>query len=238
MRKLFLGFILAVIASGCATQHEFTPEEKLRQETARIKHETAIAEAARAQAYKEAARYKAVSDLATSKSKSTNIGPAMTLLSLEGILQRPQEMRTAQIPMAVQQSRTPGLYEWVMGLGSLAVNGIGIHESNLTARAQSRNQRDVQMRSYAAMEGLGSNIQAPGAVTNSYSIGGNGVLGNGSYSYLQEDIRTASGTGSSTAGEGNYAYTYDGSVVDRHDSYDYTHSPTVVYPEVVWSTIP
>lgn len=221
MRNLWIVVGLIVGMSffllGCTTQ-AITPQEQLRIDTAVAQQKASQAEAQRAEAYKQAMKYKALVDVSK---QSTNSATLIAVgIMMEDMLQtkQPVQMQPAQQPV---QRRGRDLYDWVMGLGGLAVDGFGIAESGRTSRALARYGRDATIKSYEALETMGSQIQAP---TTSYNVGGSGVAGNGTYEY--QDTRTASGPGSSTAGNGNY------------ETADYTHAPTLVYPEVIWVPAP
>lgn len=243
----FLLVLSAVFSlTGCASLlGEPTEAEKLDHARAIAKAETAQSEAAREEAIlrrseviRDTARYSAIGELARAKKTNPAINTLAVGLAMEGVAvnaranDRQALAKQPPVVMAPPQPRRHDLYDWVMGFGTLGVQAFGIDKNAAVAMRQSDNARDMQLGAYGAINGVAAHIQSAGAVSNTYQIGGNGIVGNGTYS----DTRTASGNGASTNGNGGYSQT-DNHAVDSHnvldshdatDSHNATATPTVV----------
>lgn len=198
--------ILAVVAmsiAGCAAMlGEPTEAEKLNHATALAKADAARAEVARAEANAEASRYRALSELSKAKTNTPAVTAGVMGLTIEGIVKQAKGAPAAQSVVIKPPERRNGFWDYALGFANIGVQAYGIKEGAATQRAISRDNRDIQLGIVGGYTEMASYIQAPAAnVQTSYTMGGNGVLGDGTYT----DVRTASGAGASTAGAASYA---------------------------------
>lgn len=194
--------VVAILMAGCAAMlGEPTDAEKLNHATALAKADAARAEASRAEANAEASRYRALSELSKAKTNTPAVTAGVMGLTIEGIVKQAKGSPAAQ-SVVKPPERRHGFWDYALGFANIGVQAYGIHEGAVTQRALSKDNRDIQLGIVGGYTEMASYIQAPAAnVQTRYTMGGNGVLGDGTYS----DVRTASGAGASTAGAASYA---------------------------------
>ena len=257
MKSLIL-IALALLLPGCALlTGEPTEAQKVDLQTALAKRDTLVAEAKlaettlrRSETIRETARYSAISDISKAKTKSQANDMLAMGLAMEGVIHASKTGNEAKpnvvaAPAQVQPQRGRDLYDWVMGLGALGIQGLGIQSNRDVAIRQSDNNAAITLGSYQALDHMGSYVQAPGSTSTVYnSLGGPGVIGSGSYStvYTQTDTRTASGAGASTSGNAAYtdARTASGAGASTAGagSYQTQDSHAVDDHGVVWQAVP
>jgi hypothetical protein len=114
------------------------------------------------------------------------------------------DSRPPAAPIVVQQPQSIAglLFSTALGILDRGISVYGIVSGSKERRAVSRDNRDVMLGAFGSIERSGAAalpyIQAPGAITN-YSIGGDGVIGSGSFTgavtTTNNTTTTLSGTG-------------------------------------------
>ena len=198
-RKLAVKLLFLVLSAfallGCASP-EYAQYSKAQTDIAVARHAA------------EAAKYKALSDIASSGNGDAKVAAVMAL-ALGG---QGAQQTTLQAPQASQALQWASIL--VPGLTQVA----GMRYNYLSTVAQSNNSASVSMSTNATFASLAGKIQAPGSVTNN-TLSGVGTLGSGAYSTTDN---TLSGVG--TLGSGAYSTT------DRNDVT--TPAPVVVSPVI------
>lgn len=183
MKKLLLLFFVAILA-GCSSteQYKLYADSHAQMETAKYNA--------------EAAKYKAMSDIANNGTESAKVAAVMAI-ALGGNV---GGNRTNGL-QAPQQSEA---LQWAQILVPSVVQTVGIVANRKIATTQSNNAAAVAQSTNATFLGMAGQIQAPAAnvtTTNTddhtQNLSGTGVLGSGTYS-----TNELSGTG--TTGAGNY----------------------------------
>jgi hypothetical protein len=230
----------AAILAGCSAMSVLTGEptqaQRMDFDTAKAKAEAARADLAKSAIDERRERRQVIATLGASGDGAAS-DAALVLLAAE------ERQAGVQQPVAPPSTRPSGglLREILLPVLGLGAQVYGIHEGAATSRhlsdnatrlgiAQSADHASVLLGSYDALSDTAAQIQAP-AGSVEYAIGGDGVIGAGSYatSVSTTTTNTASGAGSSTGGAGSWS-TDDHSVVDDHSA---TAPPTVVHPQVV-----
>jgi hypothetical protein len=183
--KLIAPIIAVLALTGCATNSEYA----------------AYADAHKAQAAAQAARYQALADIARQGDTTAKVAAVMSLQMGGG-------QQNAQI--AAPKSWADHALQWT-GLLLPTVGQIyTINKQTSLGMRQSDNATALGISTNAAFVGIAGKIQAPAA--NVTTIGGNGVIGAGSYSI-------GANSGSNSGNSGRLA---GGSITDN------TSVPTVV----------
>lgn len=232
----------AALLAGCSTMSVLTGEPTQAQ---RMEYDTAkaLAEAARADLAKSALddrreRRQVIATLGASGAGAAS-DAALVLLATE------ERQAGGQPPVVAPASRASSglLRDIVLPVLSIGAQIYGIREGAATSRhlsdnatrlgmSQSTDHASVLLGSYTALSDTAAQIQAPAGSVD-YAIGGDGVIGAGSFSTsaatATTTTNTASGAGASTGGSGSWL-TDDHSAVDDHSA---TAPPTVVQPQVI-----
>jgi hypothetical protein len=183
--KLIAPIIAVLALTGCATNSEYA----------------AYADAHKAQAAAQAARYQALADIARQGDTTAKVAAVMSLQMGGG-------QQNAQI--AAPKSWADHALQWT-GLLLPTVGQIyTVNKQTSLGMRQSDNATALGISTNAAFVGIAGKIQAPAA--NVTTIGGNGVIGAGSYSI-------GANSGSNSGNSGRLA---GGSITDN------TSVPTVV----------
>lgn len=119
----------------------------------------------------DAARYRALSDIAATGDSSAKVAAVMAL-TLGG--QGSGAQTTMQAPQASQALQWASIL--VPGLTQVA----GMRYQHLSAVVQSNNSAAVAQSTNAAFVGIAGKIQAPGSVTTN-TLSGTGTMGGGAY---------------------------------------------------------
>jgi hypothetical protein len=166
--KLIAPIIAVLALTGCATNSEYA----------------AYADAHKAQAAAQAARYQALADIARQGDTTAKVAAVMSL-------QMGGAQQNAQIN--APKSWADHALQWT-GLLLPTVGQIyTVNKQTSLGMRQSDNATALGISTNAAFVGIASKIQAPAA--NVTTIGGNGVIGGGSYS-----IGANSGSNSGNSG--------------------------------------
>lgn len=165
MKKTLLAVLVATLA-GCASQ-----DYKLYAES-----QTAI-QTAKSNA--EAAKYKAMADIAQSGDTTAKVAAMMALQSNNQAGQSPY--------IAAPKSTSETIRDWVGMILPVAVQGYGIFANSQVSINSSNNSARVSESTNAAFVGMASKIQAPVANVDNHSqvLSGYGTMGAGSYSTTQ-----------------------------------------------------
>ena len=183
--KLLALAVCSVALTGCATNSEYS----------------AYADAHKAQAAAQTARYQALADIAKQGDTTAKVAAVMSLQMGGG-------QQNAQIN--APKSWADYALQWT-GLLLPTVGQIyTINKQTTLGMRQSDNATAVAVSTNNAFVGMASQIQAPAA--NVTTIGGNGVIGSGSYSI-------GANSGSNSGNSGRIA---GGGITDN------TATPTVV----------
>jgi hypothetical protein len=183
--KLIAPIIAVLALTGCATNSEYA----------------AYADAHKAQAAAQAARYQALADIARQGDTTAKVAAVMSL-------QMGGAQQNAQIN--APKSWADHALQWT-GLLLPTVGQIyTVNKQTSLGMRQSDNATALGISTNAAFVGIAGKIQAPAA--NVTTIGGNGVIGAGSYSI-------GANSGSNSGNSGRLA---GGSITDN------TSVPTVV----------
>ena len=183
--KLLALAVCSVALTGCATNSEYA----------------AYADAHKAQAAAQTARYQALADIAKQGDTTAKVAAVMSLQMGGG-------QQNAQIN--APKSWADYALQWTGLLLPTVTQVYAVGKQTALGMRQSDNATAVAVSTNNAFVGMASQIQAPAA--NVTTIGGNGVIGSGSYS-----IGANSGTNS-----GNSGRIAGGGITDN------TATPTVV----------
>jgi len=180
-----IAILCALSLTGCATNSEYA----------------AYADAHKAQAAAQTARFQALADIAKQGDTTAKVAAVMSLQMGGG-------QQTQQI--ATPKSWADYAMQWTGLLLPTIGQVYSVNKQTALGMRQSDNATALGVSTNAAFVGIASQIQAPAA--NVTTIGGNGVIGAGSYS-----IGANSG-----ANSGNSGRLAGGSITDN------TSVPTVV----------
>lgn len=181
--RLIATLFCALVLTGCA--HEYA----------------AYAEAHKAQAAAQTARYQALADIAKQGDTTAKVAAVMSLHMGSG-------QQSTQI--AAPKNWADYALQWTGLLLPTAGQVYTVNKQTALGMRQSDNATALGISTNAAFVGIASQIQAPAA--NVTTIGGNGVIGAGSYSI-------GANSGSNSGNSGRLA---GGSITDN------TSVPTVV----------
>ena len=129
----------------------------------------------------DAARYRALSDIAATGDSSAKVAAVMALAMGS---QGSAAQATMQAPQASQALQWASIL--VPGLTQVA----GMRYQHLSAVVQSNNSAAVAQSTNAAFVGMAGKIQAPGSVTTN-TLSGVGTLGGGAYATTDRNDTTA-----------------------------------------------
>jgi hypothetical protein len=191
-----IAIVTALALTGCATGKEYE----------------AYAEAHKAQAAAQAARYKALSDIAAQGDTTAKVAAVITLNQSSG--------QASQI--AAPKSAAEHLIQWTSILLPSLTNIYGINKQAQVGIAQSNNATTLGVSTNAAFVGLAGKIQAPAAnVTTSTST-------------------TSTVGANSGANSGNSGRLAGTSITDNTSTPTVVvqPAPVIVRPEVVQPTTP
>jgi hypothetical protein len=183
--KLLAIAVCALSLTGCATNSEYA----------------AYADAHKAQAAAQTARYQALADIAKQGDTTAKVAAVMSLQMGGG-------QQNAQI--AAPKSWADYAMQWTGLLLPTIGQVYTVNKQTTLGMRQSDNATAVAVSTNAAFVGIAGKIQAPAA--NVTTIGGNGVIGAGSYSI-------GANSGSNSGNSGRLA---GGGITDN------TATPTVV----------
>lgn len=226
--SLLIGIVLL---SGCTSteQYKLYADSHAQMETAKYNA--------------EAAKYKAMSDIANNGTEAAKVAAVMAI-ALGGNSGGGNKTNGLQAP---QQSEA---LQWAQILVPNVVQGIGIIANRQVAINQSNNAAAVAVSTNSTFLGMAGKIQAPAAnVSNvdnhTQTLSGTGTLGSGTYgttatssSTTDNHTQTLSGTGTlgsgayNTAATDNHAQTLSGSGTLGSGAYT-TTNPVVVVPDTV-----
>jgi hypothetical protein len=187
MKKLLVAMLLSLGLVGCATNdYSIYAKSQATVETAKYNA--------------EAAKYKAMGEIAASGTEAAKVAAVMALALGNQSSNQQTSLQAPQASTALQwaQVLVPGLTQ----VASIAANmRVGI--------VQSDNSAKVAVSTNDAFLGMSSKIQAaPTNTTTTNVLSGYGTMGSGSYTTNANP--TLSGTG--TLGSGTFA------PIDRHDT--------------------
>lgn len=183
--KRVIPFVLALSLSGCASAGDYT---KYADTQLLLKQEDTKAAIAYANA--EAARYTAISTIAVAGNETAK---AVGMMALQNSSGSSKQQPTTTV-LVQPKSFSDTALQWASVLVNPVVSIYGITSGRRMAETQSNNSRDVAISTNSAFVGMASQIQAP---TPNYTIGGNGVIGDGTYT-------TTDFSGTGVLGSGAY----------------------------------
>ena len=168
-----LVIIAALTLTGCATGQQYQ----------------AYAEAHKAQASAQSARYQALADIAKQGDTTAKVAAVMSL-----------QMGGQQQQSQIAAPKTAGdhLIQWTSILLPSLTNIYGINKQASVGIAQSNNATALGISTNAAFVGMASQIQAPAP---NMTLSGTGVLGSGSYT-IGANSGANSGNSGRLAGQG------------------------------------
>lgn len=203
MKKLITISVVALALSGCATnEYKLYADAQAAVETAKY---TA-----------DAAKYKAMSDIAASGTESAKVAAVMAIALGNQSNAQSTRLQAPQASQALQWAQV-----LVPGLTQVA----GMRYNYLSTQTQSNNSARVSESTNATFLGIAGKIQAPAAnITttttttstdnHTQTLAGTGTLGTGAYSTTTDrNDQTLTGTG--TLGSGAYNTT-DSHTTDNH----------------------
>lgn len=215
MKKYFfiIGILLTLTGCSSTEQYKLYADSHAKMETAKYNA--------------EAAKYKAMSDIANNGTEAAKVAAVMAI-ALGG---NSNGNKTNGI-QAPQQSEA---LQWAQILVPGVIQSVGIIANRQVAITQSNNSAAVANSTNAAFVGMASRIQAPVAnvnntTTNTQTLSGTGTLGSGAYGLTDRNDVTTTTTlsGSGTLGSGAY---------DTIDNNSNTTTP-IITPAPVFSPVP
>lgn len=123
----------------------------------------------------DAEKYKAISAIGSSGDVTAKVASLFALASIQAT---PQSTH-----LAAPKSAGDSVREWAAILIPSLMSGYGIYANQEILTTQSNNNKDIAISTNNAFVGMASQIQAPAA---NMTIGGDGVIGNGSLSSIVE----------------------------------------------------
>lgn len=197
MKRILLSTVAAMmLLAGCATSQ--------------VEYYKANEAIAVANAQAKAAKYTAIATLSNGAGDSARVAGVMALAFADqggaGGGNSPQ--------LAAPRSTSDSILQWLQVLAPTVVQAYGIGKNAQVAISGQETSRDVAVSTNSTFLGMAGKIQAPAA---NMTIGGDGVIGTGTYSQANPVL---SGTG--VIGTGTYSTT-DTHAVDNH-----TTNPTTV----------
>lgn len=220
MKKLLL--VLLVSLTGCtySEQYKMYADSQAQLETARYNA--------------EAAKYKAMSDIASSGSESSKVAAVMAIaLGQQGTSAQRSTLQPPQQSEALQ---------WAQILVPGVVQTMGIIANRQIAISQSENAAAVAVSTNSTFLGMSGKIQAPAANVSSVTIdnhtqtmSGTGVLGSGTYTTTANPTTTTL-SGSGTIGSGAYSTIDSHAVSTTTDNHSVT-SPVPVFAPIITSPV-
>ena len=231
MKKYYL--LLVVLLAGCTSteQYKLYADSHAQMETAKYNA--------------EAAKYRAMSDIANNGTEAAKVAAVMAI-ALGGNTGT-NKTNSLQAP---QQSEA---LQWAQILVPGVIQSVGIIANRQVAITQSNNAASVAQSTNNAFVGMAARIQSPVAnvttTTNNtdnhtQTLSGTGTLGSGAYNTISNPTTTTlSGTG--TLGSGAYGTT-DNHATSTTDNHAISNTPLVVptvitpiiTPVPVFSTVP
>jgi hypothetical protein len=199
MKKYFfiVGILLALTGCSSTEQYKLYADSHAKMETAKYNA--------------EAAKYKAMSDIANNGTEAAKVAAVMAIaLGGNSNVNKTNSMQAPQQSEALQ---------WAQILVPGVIQSVGIIANRQVAITQSNNSAAVANSTNAAFVGMASRIQAPVAnisnttsTTSTQTLSGNGTLGSGAYSLADSHDSTTSNpttstttlSGSGTLGSGAY----------------------------------
>lgn len=175
--KLIATILAALALTGCATAEY-----------------QAYADIHKAKAQAEAARYKALADIAAQGDTAAKVAAVMSL-----------NQGTGQGQMSVAAPKTAGdhLLQWTAALLPSLTNIYGIQKQAQVGITQSNNARELGVSTNSTFLGMAGKIQAPGAVTTTTTtLSGTGSMGSGAYNYTPSTSTSTSTSSSLTCTTG------------------------------------
>lgn len=157
MKRLFLLVCAAVALTGCAST-EYAQYSKAQTDIATARHAA------------DAAKYKAMSDIAASGDSSAKVAAVMAM-AMGG---NSGAQNTFQAPQASQALQWASIL--VPGLTQVA----GMRYNFMSQQTQSNNATALGISTNSTFAGIAGKIQAPGAITTT-TLSGTGNLGSGTY---------------------------------------------------------
>jgi hypothetical protein len=179
----------------------------------------AYADAHKAQAAAQTARYQALADIAKQGDTTAKVAAVMSL-QLQGSAQ-------GQSNIAAPKSFGDHMLQWTAVLLPTATQIYSVGKQAQVGIAQSNNARDMGISTNNAFVGMAAKIQAPAA--NVTTIGGNGVIGAGTYS-IGANSGSNSGNSGRLAGGDITDNTSVPTVVTSTDTVTTTNTSTITAP--------
>lgn len=192
MKKLLISLAAALALTGCATNQDYVVYGQIQA----------------AYAAAEAARFKAIGDIARSGDATAKVAAVMSLQGVGGN-SRPQ--------VVAPRSASDTALQWASLVLPSVTQLYGINQNTRVSIRQSDNMAAVAQSTNATFLGISGKIQAP---QPNMILSGTGVLGSGSYS-----IGANSGNSSGNSGK-----------LAGNNIQDATSEPTVVDPVIVTNT--
>lgn len=166
-----LVILFALVLSGCASL-EYEQYSRAQTYIATARHQA------------EAARYRALSDIAATGDSSAKVAAVMALAL---------GANTAQQPV-IQAPQPNQALQWAQILVPGLTQVAGMRYNYLSQQVQSNNATTLGLSTNNAFVGLAGKIQAPGSTfTSTTTLSGTGNLGSGTYSTTdRNDVTTLS----------------------------------------------
>lgn len=168
MKRIVPTLLAALALTACASP-DYAQYSKAQTDIATARHGA------------DAARYRALSDIAATGDSSAKVAAVMALAMGS---QGSAAQATMQAPQASQALQWASIL--VPGLTQVA----GMRYQHLSAVVQSNNSAAVAQSTNAAFVGMAGKIQAPGSVTTN-TLSGVGTLGGGAYATTDRNDTTA-----------------------------------------------
>jgi len=184
--RFILPIFLVVALAGCAST-EYAQYSKAQTDIATARHTA------------DAAKYKALADIAASGDSSAKVAAVMALALGGGQGAGPVALAAPQSSSALQWASI-----LVPGLTQVA----GMRYAFLSQQTASNNATSLGISTNSTFAGIAGKIQAPGSVTTN-TLSGTGALGGGTYT-TSDNHTTSTLSGTGTLGSGAY------STVDNH----------------------
>ena len=156
--KILALFLSALVLTGCAS-NDYAQYSKAQTDIATARHAA------------DAAKYRAMSDIAASGDSAAKVAAVMAMAMGQGS----GAQATLQAPQASEALQWASLI--VPGLTQIA----GMRYNHLSQQTASNNAVALGISTNSTFSGLAGKIQAPGSVTTN-TLSGTGTLGSGAYS--------------------------------------------------------
>lgn len=163
--------LAALVLAGCASP-EYEQYSRAQTDIATARHQA------------DAARYRALSDIAATGDSSAKVAAVMALALGNNTAQQP----------VIQAPQPNQVLQWAQILVPGLTQVAGMRYNYLSQQTQSNNATTLGLSTNSAFVGLAGKIQAPGSTfTSTTTLSGTGNLGSGTYSTTdRNDVMTLS----------------------------------------------